>query len=61
MGLYENKFNIFIHSGEKMRRSTIASPKMLKGLEYVDMELKKVRNPEARSLKDAECLKDMNG
>ncbi len=61
MGLYENDFYIFIYSGEKMRNSTIASPKMLTGLEYIDMELKKVRNPEARSLKDTEFLKDMNG
>jgi tRNA U34 5-methylaminomethyl-2-thiouridine-forming methyltransferase MnmC len=61
MGLYENDFYVFIYSGEKMRSSTIASPKMLTGLEYVDMELKKVRNPEACSLKDEEFLKDMNG
>jgi len=61
MGLYENDFYIFIYSAEKMRSSTIASPKMLTGLEYIDMELKKVRNPEARSLKDAEFLKEMNG
>ena len=60
MGLYENNFNIFIYDGEKMRKSTIASPKMLTGLEYIDMELKQVRNPEAHSLKDAEFLKDMN-
>jgi tRNA U34 5-methylaminomethyl-2-thiouridine-forming methyltransferase MnmC len=61
MGLYENDFYIFIYSGEKMRSSTIASPKMLTGLEYIDMELKKVRNPEACSLKDAKFLKDVNG
>jgi len=35
-----------------MRYSTVASLKMLDDLEYIDMELKKVRNSEARSMKD---------
>lgn len=52
MGLYENGFNVFLYYGEDARRSTVASPKMLKELEYVDMELKQKRNPEATSLKD---------
>ena len=52
LGLYENGFNIFVHRAEKMRYSTVASLKMLKGLEYIDMELKKQRNPKARSLRD---------
>ena len=43
-----------------MRYSTVASLKML-DLEYIDMELKKVRNTEARSMKDADYLKDMDG
>ena len=60
MGLYENGFKLFIHRGEKMRNSTVASLKMLERLEYVDMELKQLRNPQARSLKDAEFLKDMH-
>lgn len=54
MGLYENGFEIFLYEGEDARRSTIASPQMIEGLEYVDMELKKVRNPRARSLKDSD-------
>jgi hypothetical protein len=29
---------------------------MLEGFEYIDMELKKVRNPTARSMKDIEYL-----
>ena len=37
-----------------MRYSTVASLKMLDGLEYIDMELKKIRNTEARSMRDAE-------
>ena len=56
MGLYENGFNIFLYYGEDARRSTIASPKMIEGLEYVDMELKKERNKEARSLLDEDYL-----
>jgi len=54
LGLYENGFYIFVHRAEMMRYSTVASLKMLDGLEYIDMELKKVRNIEARSMKDAE-------
>jgi hypothetical protein len=34
------------------RYSTIASPKMLENLEYIDMELKKIRNPIAQSFRD---------
>jgi len=54
LGLYENGFYIFVHRAEMMRYSTVASLKMLDGLEYIDMELKKVRNAEARSMRDAE-------
>lgn len=54
MGLYENGFHIFLYYGEDARRSTIASPKMIEGLEYIDMELKKERNKEARSLRDTD-------
>lgn len=52
LGLYENGFLIFIHRAELMRYSTVASMKMLEGYEYIDMELKKVRNPTARSFRD---------
>ena len=54
LGLYENGFYIFIHRGELMRNSTVASLKMLNDFEYVDMELKKERNPTARSLRDGD-------
>ena len=54
LGLYENDFFIFVHRAEMMRYSTVASLKMLEGLEYIDMELKKERNPSARSMKDRE-------
>jgi len=60
LGLYENGFLLFVHSAELMRDSTVASLKMLKGLQYIDMELKKERNPKARSMKDADHLKDMH-
>lgn len=59
LGLYENGFYIFVHRAELMRYSTVASLKML-NLEYIDMELKKVRNTQARSMKDVDYLKDMN-
>ncbi len=52
LGLYENGFFIFVHRAELMRYSTVASLKMLEGFEYIDMELKKVRNPTAESMKD---------
>ncbi len=51
MGLYENGFKIFVVYGEGVRYSTVSSPKMLP-LKYIDMELKKSRNLEARSLRD---------
>jgi len=54
LGLYENGFYIFVHRAEMMRYSTVASLDMLEGVEYIDMELKKVRNAEARSMRDAE-------
>jgi len=52
LGLYENGFLIFIHRAERMRYSTVASLKMLESFEYIDMELKKVRNPTAHSMRD---------
>lgn len=56
LGLYENGFLIFLYHGEMTRYSTIASMTMLDDLEYIDMELKKVRNPTAQSLKDGDYL-----
>ncbi len=53
LGLYENGFKLFVHRAEMMRYSTVASLKMLEGLEYIDMELKKQRNPSARSYRDS--------
>jgi len=52
LGLYENGFFIYIHYGEKSRYSTVASLKKLNSFTYIDMELKKLRNPSASSLKD---------
>ena len=52
LGLYENGFYIFVHRAQMMRYSTVASLKMLEDMEYIDMELKKERNPTARSMKD---------
>jgi len=56
LGLYESGFLVFIHYGEKTRYSTIASIKRLNHLEYIDMELKKVRNPTAKSFRDRDFI-----
>jgi len=56
LGLYEQGFLIYIHRAEKMRFSTIASLTPLDELEFVDMELKKLRNPTARSMKDKDYI-----
>lgn len=56
LGLYENGFYIFVHRAEMMRYSTVASLKMLDSFEYIDMELKKVRNVEAKSMRDKNYL-----
>jgi len=56
LGLYENGFYIFVHRAEMTRYSTVASLQMLEDLEYIDMELKKIRNSEARSMRDEDYL-----
>ncbi|WP_200762761.1 tRNA (5-methylaminomethyl-2-thiouridine)(34)-methyltransferase MnmD [Nitrosophilus alvini] len=53
MGLYENGFLLYHNVSEGVRSGTVASVRQLP-LEKIDMELKKERNPEARSLKDAD-------
>ncbi|RRS31560.1 MAG: hypothetical protein P794_03695 [Epsilonproteobacteria bacterium (ex Lamellibrachia satsuma)] len=57
MALDENGFKLFKYYPPNARPSIIASPKMLEEFEYIDMELKKERNPKAKSLRDEECLK----
>jgi len=56
LGLYENGFFIFVHRAEMMRYSTVASLKLIKDFEYIDMELKKERNPTAISLRDSDYI-----
>lgn len=56
LAMYENGFYIFIHRADNMRYATVASLEMLDGMEYVNMELKKIRNPNARSLRDKEFV-----
>jgi tRNA U34 5-methylaminomethyl-2-thiouridine-forming methyltransferase MnmC len=60
LGLYENGFYLFIHRAEKMRYSTIASLEILEDEEYIDMELKKIRNPIAKSMRDIDCESILN-
>ncbi len=52
MGLYENGFELHYYDAPNTRRSLIASPKKIESLEWIDMELKKQRNPHAESLRD---------
>ena len=52
LGLYENGFLIFVYYPKMARYSTLASKVMLEGIEYIDMELKKERNPSGRSFRD---------
>ncbi|RLA77386.1 MAG: hypothetical protein DRG30_00245 [Epsilonproteobacteria bacterium] len=52
MGLHENGFHLFMLSGEKIRSWMLASPQMWESLDFINMELKKKRNPDAKSLRD---------
>ena len=52
LALYENSLNIYIHSGEGFRDSTIASLSKLEGFKEVDMKHKISCNPEVKSLRD---------
>ncbi len=54
MGLHENGFELHYLNAPNTRRSLIASPRRIKNLEWIDMALKIERNPDARSLRDAE-------
>ncbi len=52
LALYENGFNIFLNKQEGIRDATIASKKLLKEFELVEMEHKIKCNPDAKSLRD---------
>lgn len=59
MGLHESDWSQYYYNTPNTLRSLIASPspiqsKKLPNLEWIDMELKIKRNPEARSLQDEE-------
>jgi hypothetical protein len=54
MGLYENGFVLHYLNAPDTRRSLIASPRKISSLEWIDMELKKQRNPEGKSLRDVD-------
>ncbi len=56
LGLYESGFSIYIHHAPKIRYSTVASLKILDTFEYIDMELKKVRNAQAQSMRDDDYI-----
>jgi tRNA U34 5-methylaminomethyl-2-thiouridine-forming methyltransferase MnmC len=61
MGLHENGFELYEYHPEETRKSLIASPSplstsssLLPSPSKIDMELKIARNPNARSLRDAD-------
>jgi len=57
MGLHENGFELYYYDAPNTRRSLIASPKrkeLIPNIEWIDMELKKQRNPNGRSLRDSD-------
>ena len=54
LGLYENRFQLYLNRADGIRTSLIASQKELDIFEPIDMELKKKRNPTARSLRDSD-------
>ncbi len=56
MGLYENGFELHYFDAPNTRRSLIASPRKIESLEWIDMELKKQRNPDGKSLRDSDIL-----
>lgn len=53
MGMWESGFKLFTPPKSSVRSGTIASLGILE-LEFIDMELKLQRNPNAKSLKDGE-------
>jgi len=52
MALDESGFELFFVNNQNMRDSMVASPTMIDEFKYIDMELKKRRNPTAKSLRD---------
>jgi hypothetical protein len=52
IALYENGLNVYLHTGEGFRPSTLASKAVLIDCEKVDVEHKMYCNPEVRSLQD---------
>jgi len=56
LGLYENGFKLYFNKSDGIRTALIASQKELDFFEFIDMELKKKRNPTARSLRDIDYL-----
>jgi len=55
MGLDENGFKLFLHKGDRIRESMVASKVML-NFKFIDMELKKLRNRDAKSMRDEDYL-----
>ncbi len=56
LGLYENGFSLYLNRAEGIRTSLVGFLRELDLFESIDMELKKKRNPTARSLRDGDYL-----
>ena len=52
LSMYENDLHIYEYDSKQARKGTIASIQLLTNYKYIDMELKKQRNPEAKALLD---------
>jgi len=55
LSLYENGFSVYLNAGEGYRSATVASCRELEKFEKVDMGHKIRCNPDAVSLRDADC------
>lgn len=53
LALFQNDFNIFLASGDKVRDFTIASKGDVEGVEVIDMKHKISINPDVRALRDS--------
>jgi len=56
MGLHEVGFYLYLNQADGIRSSLVASLEILDKFEYIDMELKKKRNPTARSFRDKDFI-----
>lgn len=56
LSLYENGFRVYLNKGDNYRNATIASLSKLDGFLEVDVEHKKMCNPDTKAIKDANIV-----